>query len=156
MAADPNQGSPPSAGAGEASWPGRNGPGDGGVCPSVPDAHHIRIAPSPQRVTVKVGATVVAESDRALVLTEGSLVERYYLPRDDVRMDLLEPTASATTCPFKGEASYWSVTLDGETATDVAWCYERPIPSVEAIRGLVCFYNERVELLLDGAPVPVA
>jgi uncharacterized protein (DUF427 family) len=71
-------------------------------------------------------------------------------------MELLAPTDSATTCPFKGQASYWSATVDGTTHRDVAWSYETPIPAVAAIAGHICFYNDRVELLLDPSPAVTA
>jgi uncharacterized protein (DUF427 family) len=123
-----------------------------GVGTGVASAHRIEITPRDGRVEVKIGSTLLADSSRALVLAETGLVDRYYLPREDVRMDLLEPTDSATTCPFKGQASYWSATVDGATQRDLAWSYERPIPEVEEIAGYLCFYNERVELRLDGEP----
>jgi uncharacterized protein (DUF427 family) len=116
----------------------------------VPDPHRITIAPCARRVTIRVGSTELASSDRALVLAEGALVDRYYLPRSDVRMDLLEPTETATVCPFKGQASYWAATADGTMHRDLAWSYETPIPEVAEIAGLVCFYNDRVEVLLEG------
>ena len=113
------------------------------------EGHRITIKPSSQLVVVRVGGEVVAESRRSVVLVETGLTNRYYLPRDDVRMDQLRPTASATTCPFKGQASYWSLELDGEVHDDIAWSYEQPIPEAEKIAGLVCFYNERVEITVD-------
>jgi uncharacterized protein (DUF427 family) len=116
--------------------------------------HQIEITPEEGRVEVRLGSTVLADSEHALVLAETGLVERFYLPREDVRMDLLEPTDSATTCPFKGQASYWSATVDGTTHADLAWSYEAPIPTAAAIEGRICFYNERVELRLDAEPVP--
>lgn len=86
----------------------------------------------------------VADSERALALTEGSLPTRWYLPREDISAEL-ERSDRRTTCPFKGEAAHFSV--GGEEA--VAWSYEDPIEQVSAIRGLVAFYNERVDLQLD-------
>jgi len=92
----------------------------------------------------------VAESDRPVLLDETGLPTRYYLPRDDVRTELLRPTDRVTTCPFKGQASYWSVEVDGKVHDDVVWSYESPIDGAEGITGLMCFYNERVELTVAG------
>src|SRR5262249_10296589 len=105
--------------------------------------------PSSDRVVVSVGGEVVAESRRAVVLNETGLPTRYYLHRDDVRMELLRPTDSATTCPFKGAASYWTLEIDGREHNDIGWTYEQPIPDAEGITGLVCFYNERVDITID-------
>jgi uncharacterized protein (DUF427 family) len=116
--------------------------------------HTITISPSDQRVEVALGGVRIAASDRAVALDETGLPRRYYLPRDDVRMDLLAPSPSTTTCPFKGEASYWSVELDGRSYADIVWSYEAPIPSATEIAGLVCFYNERVDLTVGAERVP--
>jgi uncharacterized protein (DUF427 family) len=110
--------------------------------------HTITIRPSDHRVEVALGEVTIAASDRAVVLHETGLPPRYYLPRDDVRMDLLVGSDSRTTCPFKGEASYWSVELDDRTYADLVWAYEAPIPAAAEIAGLVCFYNERVDLTI--------
>ena len=93
-----------------------------------------------------VGGSPVADSTRALALTEGSLPMRWYIPREDISAQL-EPSEKRTTCPFKGEAAHFSVA--GEEA--VAWSYEDPIEQVSEIRGLVAFYNERVDIKLDPA-----
>jgi len=71
-----------------------------------------------------------------------------------VRTDLLQPTAKRTTCPFKGQASYWSARIGGEVYQDLVWSYETPIPAAEQIAGLMCFYNERVELTLSEQHQP--
>jgi uncharacterized protein (DUF427 family) len=112
----------------------------------VTDAHHIAISPADTHVEVAVDGVTIAASDRALVLQEGTLPPRYYLPRDDVRMDLLTATDSHTTCPFKGQASYWSAEVDGHVLTDLVWSYEQPIPEAAAIAGYLAFYNDRVDL----------
>ena len=115
-------------------------------------AHHITVEDVAGTVRVEVDGTVVAESERARVLREGSITPRYYLPRVDVKMELLEATDTSTRCPFKGEASYWSLLVDDRRHDDIAWSYEDPIPGMETIAGLVCFYNERVELVVAGEP----
>jgi uncharacterized protein (DUF427 family) len=71
-----------------------------------------------------------------------------------VRTELLRPTDHQTTCPFKGEASYWSVQVGDEVHENLVWSYQAPIPSAAAIAGLMCFYNERVELTVNGAHQP--
>jgi uncharacterized protein (DUF427 family) len=114
--------------------------------------HEITITPAAVRVEVWIDGTKIAESERAMLLDETGLPTRYYLPLDDVRPELLRPSNSTTTCPFKGEASYWSVEVDGKQHADVVWTYAEPIPERDAIRGLVSFYNERVDLVIDGEP----
>jgi uncharacterized protein (DUF427 family) len=114
-------------------------------------AHRITVSDPVARVEVVVDGFVVARTDRARVLREGSLPPRYYLPRDDVRTDLLIATEHATTCPFKGDASYWSVELDdGTRHENIAWSYEAPIPEMALIAGLLAFYDERVALRVEG------
>lgn len=108
--------------------------------------HEVTIAPADLHVEVAVNGQVVAKTDRPVALEETGLPTRYYLPRDDVRMDLLRPTDKHTTCPYKGEASYWSLHLGDDVLENVVWSYETPIPSAEGITGLLCFYNDRVEL----------
>jgi len=112
--------------------------------------HTITITAAAQHVEVVVNGVKVAESDRPVLLDETGLPTRYYLPRDDVRTDLLRPTTSETVCPFKGQASYWSVEADGEVHDDIVWSYETPIPDAEDITGLMAFYNEKVDLVVDG------
>ena len=118
--------------------------------PHSPAGHRITITPAEQRVEVVVNGVTVAASERPVLLEETGLPTRYYLPRDDVRFDLLRATTSETTCPFKGQASYWSVAADGEVHEDLVWSYEAPIPAAEGVSGLMCFYNERVDLVVDG------
>jgi uncharacterized protein (DUF427 family) len=113
-------------------------------------AHRITVTDPEVRVRVSVDGTVVAESSRARVLQEGTLPPRYYLPADDVRTDLLVGTEHATTCPFKGQASYWTLELGDARHENLVWSYEQPIPEMAEIAGLLCFYNERVELDVDG------
>jgi len=116
--------------------------------------HTITITPAERHIVVTVGGEKLAESDRALRLDETGLPARYYLPREDVRTELLQPTARQTTCPFKGQASYWSAHVGGQLYPDLVWSYETPIPSAEQIAGLLCFYNERVELTLSEQRQP--
>jgi len=112
--------------------------------------HTITITPAELHVEVTLAGQKLAESDRPVLLDETGLPTRYYLPREDVRTDLLRPTDTATHCPYKGDASYWSAQVSGQTYDDVVWSYENPIPGAEAITGLMCFYPERVELTVSG------
>jgi uncharacterized protein (DUF427 family) len=112
------------------------------------NAHEITVTPATGHVEVTLDGETLAASDRAVVLNETGLPPRYYFPRGDVRMDLLTPTSSQTTCPFKGDASYWSVTVDGKVYDDLVWSYETPIPQVEGIAGLVCFWDEKADVAI--------
>jgi uncharacterized protein (DUF427 family) len=116
--------------------------------------HTITITPAGVHVEVTVAGQKLAESDRPVLLDETGLPTRYYLPREDVRTDLLRPTETATHCPFKGDASYWSAQVAGQTYDDVVWSYERPIAGAEGITGLMCFYPERVEMTVSGERQP--
>lgn len=115
--------------------------------------HTIKVSQADARVEVKIGGRLLATTSRAIALDETGLPTRYYLPREDVRMDLLRPTTFHTTCPFKGEASYWSVEVDGEMRDGVAWSYETPKSQVAAIRSMLCFYPDRTAVTIDGRPL---
>lgn len=108
--------------------------------------HAITVTPSNVHVQVIVNGTQVAASDRPILLDETGLPTRYYLRPDDVRTDLLRPTNFQTTCPFKGQASYWTLELEGEVFDGLVWSYETPNAGAEGIAGLMCFYPERVEM----------
>jgi len=109
--------------------------------------------PSSRHVVVRIGGTVVADSTRPTILFETGLPPRYYLPADDVRMDLLTTTDTTSGCPYKGFARYWSVEVDGETHPDLVWGYDDPLPESAPVKGLMCFYNEKVDLEIDGEPI---
>ena len=114
----------------------------------IPDATHpITIRPTGSHVTVRVGGVTVAESDSALSLAEASYPVVQYIPAGDVDQSLLERTDSQTYCPYKGDASYYSLrTPDGETETDLIWTYEQPYEAVSEIKGHVAFYANRAEV----------
>ena len=124
----------------------------GSACMAV--GHTIKIIPAGHHIEVSVGGQKLAESDRALRLDETGLPPRYYIPREDVRTELLRPTSHHTTCPFKGEASYWSAEVGGQVHENLVWSYETPIPQAEGVTGLMCFYPDRVELTVDGERQP--
>lgn len=111
---------------------------------------------SSRHVRVSVGGVVVADSRRPTLLFETGLPVRHYLPLTDVRLDLLEPSATRTRCPYKGTATHWSVRVEGRCHEDVAWSYPTPLAESAPIAGLVCFYPDRVGLLVDGEPGQVA
>jgi len=92
----------------------------------------------------------VAETDRPVLLFETGLPTRYYIPKLDVRMDLLAPTSTVTRCPYKGVASYWTIQVGGKAYPDFVWSYPSPIPELPKIENLLCFYNEKVDLYVDG------
>jgi uncharacterized protein (DUF427 family) len=110
----------------------------------------VDVLRSSRHVEVVIAGERVADSRRPSLLFETGLPTRYYLPRADVRMDLLEPTGTVTQCPYKGQARYWSFRAGGRVEADVAWTYPFPIPECPKIEQLVCFFNERVTLLVDG------
>ena len=99
-------------------------------------ARRIDVEPCAARVRVELGGEVVADSARTLLLYEESYPPVHYFPRDDVRMDLLTPTAHATRCPYKGGASYWTVEAGERTAENAVWSYEDPIPRDDRHRRL--------------------
>jgi uncharacterized protein (DUF427 family) len=107
----------------------------------------IDILPTSRHVEVRSGDTVLADSDHARVLFETHLPARWYLPKLDVRMDLLTPSATVTHCPYKGRAEH--LAYDGN---DVAWTYPFPLRESQYIAGLVAFYDDRVTVLVDGVP----
>jgi uncharacterized protein (DUF427 family) len=109
---------------------------------------------SSRRVVIERDGVVVADSSRTVMLFETLLPTRYYVPRDDVRMDLLTPTGTTSVCAYKGQARYWSATIGDATIADVAWTYEEPHNYAVAVRDLVCFINERVDISVAGTPQP--
>ncbi|MFP5336054.1 MAG: DUF427 domain-containing protein [Actinomycetes bacterium] len=112
----------------------------------------VDVLASSRHVRVVVDGVTVAESTRPTILFETGLPPRFYLPLTDVRMDLLRPSERVTHCPYKGQATYWSVDTGEGLHEDLVWTYRAPFAESQKIAGLACFYNERVELFVDGAP----
>ncbi|HZQ86031.1 MAG TPA: DUF427 domain-containing protein [Acidimicrobiales bacterium] len=110
----------------------------------------VDVLSSSRHVVVAVDGEVVADTVRPRLLFETGLPTRYYVPKADVRMDLLTATDTSTQCPYKGVAEYWSVTVGDATYDDIAWSYPFPIPECPKIEGLVAFFNERVDITVDG------
>ncbi len=108
-----------------------------------------------RHVQVKVGGTVVADSRRTHFLFETGLPTRYYIPKEDVRTDLLTPSELQTACPYKGVARYYSVAVDGKTFKNIVWTYSEPVPECPKIRDQLCFFNEKVDsITVDGLELP--
>ncbi len=112
----------------------------------------VDVVPSERHVEVSIDGQVVASSHRPHALFETGLPTRWYLPRGDVREDLLVPTTTSTRCPYKGTARYWSVLVGDQEHRDVVWSYPDPIPECPGVTGLLCFFNEKVDITLDGEP----
>jgi uncharacterized protein (DUF427 family) len=108
--------------------------------------HRVDILASSRHVRIEVDGVTVADSVQPAILFETGLPPRYYLPLPDVRTDLLTPTGTQSHCPYKGTASYWSV---GAHA-DIVWAYRTPLPESQKIAGRACFYDEKVDVYLDG------
>jgi len=107
--------------------------------------HPITIAPNPKRVVVTWNGHVVADSRSALTLKEASYPVVFYIPRSDVAMGLLTRSTHKSFCPYKGEASYYSIASDGQRSENAIWSYEDPSDAVGEIRGYVAFYPDRVD-----------
>jgi uncharacterized protein (DUF427 family) len=110
----------------------------------------IDILPTSRNVRVSLGDTVLAESTHAHALFETGLPPRWYVPRVDVRMDLLAPSDTVTHCPYKGQAEHLSARVGDAEVEDVAWSYPSPLPESARIAGLIAFYDDRVEVTVDG------
>ena len=117
----------------------------------------IDVCHSSRHIRVVVGGETVADTHRPSLLFETGLPTRYYIPKLDVRMELLEPSDSHTRCPYKGVASYYSVKAGGKTFKDIVWYYPVPIPECPKVENLLCFFNEKVDIYVDGElePKPV-
>ncbi len=110
----------------------------------------VDILQSTRHVEVFVGDEKVADSRQPRLLFETGLPVRYYLPKTDVRMDLLTPTNLKTECPYKGTASYYSVSAGGDRHENLVWWYPQPVQESADIAGYVSFYNEKVDIRVDG------
>jgi uncharacterized protein (DUF427 family) len=105
---------------------------------------------SSRDVRVLVDGVEVAHTRRPTLLFETGLPTRYYLPRTDVHLELLEPTDTTTQCPYKGRAQYWSIRIGGTLHKDLVWSYPFPIAECPKIEKLMAFYNEKVDIYIDG------
>lgn len=108
--------------------------------------HPITITQNPRRVRVMAGDIVIAETSKALTLKEAKYPAVQYVPREDANMALLERTDRVTHCPYKGDASYYSVKADGKTLDNAIWTYETPFPAMAEISGHLAFYPDKVKI----------
>jgi uncharacterized protein (DUF427 family) len=111
--------------------------------------HRVDVRQTSRPVRIEIGGDVVAETTHARLLFETQLPTRFYLPREDVAVEL-HPSDRQSYCPYKGRASYWSVDAGGRRRPDIAWSYEQPLPDLPQVAGLVAFWDERVDVFLDG------
>ncbi len=107
----------------------------------------ITIAPNPNRVIVRLGGAIIADSTRALVMRAPGTPDVQYIPREDVDMASLIGTAHATYCPYKGDASYWSIRSGPRLVENAVWSYEAPHEPMAAIKGHLAFYSDRVDAI---------
>jgi len=150
---DPIEGAPPLEGYLAFYWNAMDGwlEEDEQAIVHVRDPYHrVDVLDTSRHVRVSVNGELVAETRRALVIFETGLPARWYIPPEDVRTDLLVPSDKQTGCAYKGFASYWSVKAGGEIEEDLVWFYSEPRPGVERIAGYLAFFNERIDLEVDG------
>jgi uncharacterized protein (DUF427 family) len=112
----------------------------------VPD-YRVDLEPHPDRVRVRFGDEIVADSRGVLVVRESKHAPVLYFPRDDVRLDRLERSDHTTFCPFKGDAVYWSIRVGDRVEADAVWSYEDPFDQVAGLKGYLAFYPDRVEFV---------
>lgn len=111
----------------------------------------VDVRQSARHVRVVLGGQTVAETRRPKLLFETGLPVRYYIPEQDVRMDLLQPSDASSSCAYKGVASYWSAHIGGQVYKDVVWTYREPLALAAQVANLLCFFNERVDAIyVDG------
>lgn len=111
--------------------------------------HPITIEPYRGTVRVRSGSAEIARSGRALTMREASYPAVYYIPRDDVRLDVFKRSATVTHCPYKGDAAHYSLSEDGTGVENAAWSYEEPYEAVAAISGHLAFYAGKVEIVVE-------
>lgn len=110
----------------------------------------VDVLDSSRTVRIEIDGVTVAESTRPKLLFETGLPKRYYLPKTDVRLDVLEPSPTTSRCPYKGTAEYYSVRVGEQVHSDVVWYYRTPLPESQKVQGLLCFYDEKVDVFVDG------
>lgn len=115
------------------------------------DPHtRIDIVQSSRNIRVEVDGVTVADANNARFLFETNLPARYYMPKTDVHFEYLTPTDHTSMCPYKGTARYWSINTTGETHENVVWGYDAPFAESQQIAGFVSFYNEKLDIYVDG------
>lgn len=111
--------------------------------------HRVDCLASSRQVRISLGDVVLASTASPVAVFETALPTRWYFAKADVQMDLLEPSATTSYCPYKGTASYWSARIDGGLTSDIAWSYEQPKRESERIAGLLAFYGDRVQIVVE-------
>ncbi len=114
--------------------------------------HRVDVLESSRHVQVAINGQIVADTHRPRLLFETGHPTRYYIPPDDVRIDLLTPTDLKSRCPYKGEASYWTARIGDQTYENIVWSYQDPIAECPRIKGFLSFFNEKVDVTVDGEP----
>ncbi|PTR32357.1 uncharacterized protein (DUF427 family) [Rhodococcus sp. OK519] len=112
--------------------------------------HRVDVRHTGRRVRVLLGSDVIVDTDRAELLSETGLPNRFYVPRDAVGADLLQPSNTTTVCPYKGSATYWTLRLPGRVLDDAAWSYDDPLESALQVRGHVCFDHEQLTVVAEN------
>jgi uncharacterized protein (DUF427 family) len=116
----------------------------------------VDVLPSSRHVRVVLGGVTVADTHHPYLVIETGLPMRYYIPDEDVRGDLLTPTATTSHCPYKGEATYWSASIGERIFKDIVWSYRDPLPACAPLARSMCFFNERVDAIyVDDEQMPV-
>jgi uncharacterized protein (DUF427 family) len=117
--------------------------------------HRVDVLRSTRHVQIELAGEMIADTQRPVLLFETGLPMRIYIPQSDIRMELLEHSATRTECPYKGEADHWSARIDETLHEDIAWSYKIALPDVAKIQGLIAFYQERVSAVyVDGELQP--
>ncbi|WP_067820158.1 DUF427 domain-containing protein [Nocardia inohanensis] len=110
----------------------------------------VDILGSSRHIRIELHGQTLADSHNPRILFETGLPPRYYLPLTDVRLDLLRPSDTKTQCPYKGTAEYWNVQVGEDEYPDLVWIYRTPLPESQKIAGMACFYNEKLDIYVDG------
>jgi uncharacterized protein (DUF427 family) len=113
--------------------------------------HPITITANTNRVSVTLGGQTIADTRRALTLKEASLPAVHYIPREDADMTALNKTAQTTYCPYKGDASYYSIRAGGRSSINAVWSYEAPHEAMASIKGYLAFYPDRVDGIQEAS-----
>ena len=111
--------------------------------------HPITMVRNPNKIRVKLGGEVIAETTHAVTLKEASYPPVHYIPRADVKMNLLQRSDHGSHCPYKGDAAYYNIEAGGRKAPNAVWTYEKPYPAVAAIKDYLAFYANRIESIKE-------
>ncbi len=112
--------------------------------------HRVDVRASSRHVRVLAGEELIADTNHPMVLSETGLPNRFYIPRDEVRADLLEPSDSTSVCPYKGSAGFWSVKARGRLIEDAGWSYADPLDSAAKVQSHICFLHDELVIEVDG------